>query len=217
MLIIERILVNLGYFLMLLGLIVRDILWLRSILMSGQLLLACYAIMINNHATAFWNTLFFLINTFQVIRLIRERKPIKLPTYLEELHKEIFSVMTQHELLYFWNLGSKKKTNNDLLIQEGEHLDELLLILSGNVDVIKNGNNITTLSSGDFIAEMSFLTEEPATADIVAKGEIEYITWNQEKLRSLGQLNPELLIKIQNILGKDLVNKIKDVSSKYSH
>ena len=59
---------------------------------------------------------------------------------------------------------------------------------------------------------MSFLTGEAATADVYAEGAVRYIAWEQTKLRSLDQLNPDLLIKIQNILGKDLTQKLKEGS-----
>jgi len=209
----ETILVNLGYLLMLLALIVRDILWLRSILMSGQLLLAVYNFHIDNKIVACWNILFFCINTIQVIRLIRERRPIELPLDLADLHKTIFSTMSRREFLYFWHMGSIKEFSDNYIIRANQHLNELYLILLGSVNVMKDGKKLAELSKGRFIAEMSFLTGEPASADIIAEGQVRYISWNQEKLRSLEQLNPELLIKIQNILGKDLVGKIKVASN----
>ena len=61
---------------------------------------------------------------------------------------------------------------------------------------------------------MSFLTGEEATANVIAQGNVKYIAWEQEKLKSLKQLNPDLLIKIQNILGKDLTMKLKKVPRK---
>ena len=59
---------------------------------------------------------------------------------------------------------------------------------------------------------MSFLSGEPASANVAASGDVQYVSWTQEKLKSLEQLNPQLLIKIQNVLGKDLVGKVKAAS-----
>ena len=98
---------------------------------------------------------------------------------------------------------------DNYIVREGKHISQLYFILIGSVDVVKDGTNIARLSKGSFIAEMSFLTGEKATADIFAQNTVKYISWNQDKLKSLELLNPELLIKIQNILGKDLVTKIK--------
>ena len=66
------VLINSGYFLMLSALLVRDILWLRAILIAAQISLFSYALLSANQSAAFWNGLFVLINTVQVIRLIRE-------------------------------------------------------------------------------------------------------------------------------------------------
>ncbi len=209
---IEKILVNVGYILMLLALVVRDMLVLRSLLMSGQLFITIYSLSIDNNAVAFYNTLFFIINSIQVIRLFRERRPIELSEELAELHKKIFSTMSKREFLTFWNMGYINEDSDSFIIKKGEHMDRLYLILSGFVDVLKNGRRITRLAKGSFIAEMSFLTGEPASADIQANGSVKHISWNQDKLRHMDQLHPDLLIKIQNILGKDLVNKIKIAS-----
>lgn len=180
--------------------------------MIGQLTIAIYAYLVGNLSVTFWNMLFFTINTYQVIRLIRERRPITLPEYLQDLYNNVFSVMSRKEFLFFWHMGTIKEITDGLIIKQGEHQDELLLVLSGTVDVIKNGTNLAKLSRGSFIAEMSFLTGETATADIKPVDEVRYIAWSQEKIKHLDQINPELLIKIQNILGKDLVEKIKKAS-----
>ncbi len=62
------------------------------------------------------------------------------------------------------------------------------------------------------IAEMSFLTGKTASADVYANGTVRYIAWNQKKLKDCERLNPQLPIKIQNVLGKDLADKIHTTS-----
>ncbi|MEJ2544435.1 MAG: cyclic nucleotide-binding domain-containing protein, partial [Calditrichaceae bacterium] len=198
-----------GYVFMLAALTVRDILWLRSLLISAQLILFSYGIISDNTPVAFWNALFFVINIYQVVRLIQQRRPIDLPKDLLDLYEKVFSSMRRREFLYFWQMGNIYKAKHKKLISRGEHQENLLLILSGEVDVKNAGKLIAKLSRGSFIAEMSFLTGEPATADVFIPDNLSYISWDQKKVRSLEQLNPDLLIKIQNILGKDLTSKLK--------
>ena len=69
------------------ALLVRDILWLRSILIAAQTSLFSYGMAISNYAVAFWNGLFVLINIIQVARLVRERRPIDLPTDLIDIYE----------------------------------------------------------------------------------------------------------------------------------
>lgn len=203
------ILVNLGYFFMFVALAAKDILFLRSILILGQLSLVSFGYFSDNYYVSFWNILFFGINSFQIARLLRERKEIELPAGLMDLYERVFESMTRREFLMFWNMGRTETRDGEQMIREGEHQRELVLILSGVFNVVKGSDIIAKLKRGSFIAEMSFLTGDPASADVFANGAVEYIVWNQEKLRNLNQINPQLFIKIQNVLAKDLADKIK--------
>ena len=68
--------------------------------------------------------------------------------------------------------------------------------------MIHNGHTIAERTRGSFVAEMSFLTGGPSTADVHAQGEVRYMAWEQESLRQLERSNPPLLIRIQGVLGK---------------
>ena len=210
---ISHIILNLGYGLGIVALAVRDVLWLRSILMVSQLSLCTCATMLGNYNAAFWNLTFVCINLYHVIRLIRERRPIELPAELVDLHERIFSSMSKKEFLYFWQTGNARVVQDQLLIREGERQEDVSLILSGCVAVLKGGRTLAELGRGSFVAEMSFLTGDPASADVQASGEVEYVSWQQEKLRGLKMLNPGLYMKIQHILGKDLAGKVKASST----
>ena len=110
-------LVNLGYVIMLLALLVRDMLWLRTILMSAQIILFSYGVITANYSVAFWNTLFFSINGFQVVRLLRERRPIELPAEIVDLYNNIFPSMHRREFLNLWYMGSIRDAENEQLIK----------------------------------------------------------------------------------------------------
>lgn len=205
----DQLLANLGYALMLAALAARDVLWLRSLLALGQFILAGYGYLAGLTPVLFWNALFVVINVAQVLRLLNERRPIVLPRDLEDLHESVFPTMTSREFLYFWELGQRRGVINEHLIHDGEKQKDLALVTEGAVQVMKQGKILAELTRGSFIAEMSFITGDPASADVVAAGPVKIMAWEQEKLRSLGQLNPKLLIKLQGILGQDLTKKIR--------
>jgi hypothetical protein len=205
----DRILVNLGYVFMFAAMAARDVLWLRGILALGQLSLCGYGWVSHLPPVAYWNAVFVALNLAQVARLLNERRPLRLPPELAELHRSVFSAMTSRELLYFWEMGARRDVVGERLIREGEKQKDLTLVTEGKVAVLQGGRKIAELSRGSFIADMSFMTGEPASADVVADGPVRIVSWEQEKLRSLDQLNPKLLIKLQGILGKDLTKKIR--------
>ncbi len=206
---LPTIIFNLSYVLVACAYIVRDILYLRFIIIFAEALSITYGLTIGNMTIAGWNSLFITINIIWVTRLIKERKPVVIPANLEYFYKNIFTNLSGREFLFFWEMGHTSVIEDEYLCRENEVPTELILILSGKVAVIKNGRQVTELLSGCFVAEMSFLTGDPASADVKAIGSVEYITWSQEKLRHLKQINSQLLDKLHVILGKDLSYKLK--------
>jgi hypothetical protein len=205
---------NAGYLLMLIGLTIRNILALRIVLVSAQSMFVVYGILNGHTPMYFWNGIFICINIIQVILLYREKKPVELPEEIIDIYENIFTEMTPREFLYFWQTGNIRTTSERLLIQEGALQEEVFLILEGKSQVKKDGKEIAVLKRGDFVAEMSFLTGETASADVLSIGSLTYIAWNQNDLGNLDKLNHKLWVKLQSILGKHLAKKIKKTSMK---
>lgn len=206
---LDKVLVNSGYFLQLIALLTKDILWLRAILIVAQSIVCAYAYRIGVMPIFFWNTAFVAINIFRLAGILNERRPVKLPPAEEDAYRLAFTAMTRREFLYLWEMGHAQEHDGKQLIREGEKQKDLVLLLDGHVSVQKSGKKIARLGRGTFVAEMSFVTGEPASADVIADGVVRARAWSQEKLTALEQLNPSLLIKLQNILARDLSGKVK--------
>ncbi|MFC1844288.1 cyclic nucleotide-binding domain-containing protein [Thermodesulfobacteriota bacterium] len=204
------IVLNISYILVTIGLLVRDMLLLRSMITISELLIIGWALTVGNHVIAGWNAVFLVINLVQIVRLIIERMPVKLPKELEDIYKNVFNELKEREFLYFWNTGKTISITDKFLCRENQHQDELMLILDGQVSVRKNGIEIAKLKRGSFVAEMSFMTGEPSSADVVNSEKTSCIVWSKEKLKHLQQLNQDLLMKLQVTLGKDLTYKLQN-------
>ena len=120
------------------------------------------------------------------------------------------------EFLYFWNMGTIKSANDEYLIRSGEHQKNLLLVLSGSANVEVNGKPIANLTRGTFIAEISFLSGEPASADVHANDELFFVSWNSDRLKNLKDENPSFWMKLQHALSEDLIRKVKPQAKKDS-
>tara|TARA_Y100001970_G_scaffold143591_1_gene176474 strand:+ start:717 stop:1391 length:675 start_codon:yes stop_codon:yes gene_type:complete len=202
--------IHLAYLITFVALAIRDVLFLRIVLSFANVLQVVYQYGFNNQPDiAFWNGLFLMINTIQVFKLIRERSPVKIPDEIEDIYRTKFSDMTQREFLYFWNLGKQKDVTDAQLMKEGDYQKSLFLILSGNAQVSRDNRVIATLHRPEFVGEISFITREPASADVYAKSRLYYIEWNQEELRRLKISNSSFWTKLNQILGEDLAKKIK--------
>ena len=200
---------HLGYLFTFLALSVKDMLRLRIILAIAQVLLGIYQLSVSRFDVVIWNTIFTIVNIYHIIRIINERKIVFIPDEIKDIYNNIFNDFTTREFMNFWNLGKYKKSSNTLLIKEGEKQKHLYLILKGDVVVKRDEHILNNLKRGKFIAEMSLITNEPASANIYSNNNMEYIVWNQDELKHFQVSNKNLWIKLHNILSKDLIDKIK--------
>ena len=200
---------HLGYLFTFLALSVKDMLRLRVILAVAQILLGIYQFSVFRCDVVVWNTVFTIVNIYHIIRIINERKIVFIPDEIKDIYNNIFDDFTTREFMNFWSLGEYKKSSDALLIKEGDKQKNLYLILKGDVTVKRNENILNTLGRGKFIAEMSLITDEPASANIYSNNNVEYIAWNQNELNHFQVSNKNLWIKLHNILSKDLIGKIK--------
>lgn len=204
-------LVHFGYTLQLFALLARDVLWLRGILVAAQSVLACYAWM---RGPAFlpyvcWNLLFVGINLYWVVRLLRERAAVELPEDLKPFYEKHFAALQPPEFLRLWQEGERGGMSGGQLVKEGTRPGNLYFLLNGTVAVRRGEKELARLLPGAFIGEMSLLTGEATTADAVALGDVEYMTWPAERLRRLRQRSPMVWTRLQSVLGHDLVEKIR--------
>ena len=211
------IILNLGYALTFIALAIREVFWLRITLTAAQISLFTYHYYYaNNQSAAFWTAVFVIVNTYNIIKIIIDRRPKIIPDEIRDLYEGIFSNLTTREFLYFWNMGTIKSVNDDFLIHSGEKQNNLLLVLSGTANVEVNGKPIASLDRGAFIAEISFLTGEPASADVHAIDELIFISWRSERLKNMQHENPAFWMKLQHALSEDLIKKVKPKAKRES-
>ena len=206
---ITFILVNLAYLMTFTALSIKEVLWLRVVLACSHSMIFInnyyYA---QNYNVAVWNFIFILVNIIQVVRIYDDRKPRMIPQDMEDLYRGVFSAFTSKEFLYFMNLGEKEIINKQKLISLGDHQKDLLLVLNGDALVMREGKHLAKLNRGQFLGEISFLTDQPASADVYAKDELQYIKWDQSKIRAIKISNNAFWAKLNSVLTNDLTAKI---------
>ena len=214
---------NVGFILNFIALAFREILWIRILLTLGYLLRFLYQYFYNINSvyidgltftprdySVFWMIVFVNVNLFQIIRIVNERRKRYIEPKIVDLYKSIFKNFTTYEFLFFWKIGKLSYANTgDVIISEGDYSNSIRLILTGKVKISKSNKNITYLSRGHFVGEISHVTNEPAIADVIADGEVSYMQWTNKQLNELKKNNRSFWTKIQNILLLDMIEKIK--------
>ena len=195
----------------LLSYLVKDILWLRLLTVVAGALLMTWALLQPQPlwASLAWNSLFLAINLVQSWRLVLERRPVRLSERETLLYRLAFRALTPREFVKLLALGRWEEATPETRIVERAHaLDRLLVIASGRT-AVHVGERVVELGEGRFVGEMSFITGEAPTADVVALDAVRYVSWPKAELKAFLAQHPALRAAWQAVLGADLVSKLR--------
>ena len=132
----------------------------------------------------------------------------------KELYETLFKELSPVEYLKITKIAEWKKFKpGDTLIRESHMVTDLILIYNGTVDVNVKGEKVAELKDGQFVGEMSFLTEKSATADCVVKHDTECLMWKQPEFKDLLKRNPSLYYTIQGLLSNQLVVTVTKINN----
>ena len=212
---------HLGNVLFLCAYSVKDILWLRVLTVVATLCLVAYYFSCSEqplYEAIFWNGLFIAVNLVQICRLIMERQPVFLGDEDLKIYNMVFRSLSPREFMKLLAIAEHKKAReNEVLLTQHAPVEQLILVSKGKGVVHVDGRYVAEVSPGQFAGEMGFLTEQNASASVVASLAVEYLAWPAEKLRSLFEKSPQLHVKFQGILGVDLVEKLRQEGYASAH
>jgi len=192
--------------------LVKDILYLRllSILASLFSVFYNYTIPAEPMMIAIgWNFVFVAVNVYHVAVLMYEKRPVTMKPKDAELYETLFAGMTPVEYLKISKVADwRQYQTGDKLIRQGALVADLILIYNGAVDVVVGGEIVAELKDGQFVGEMSFLTEKPATATCIIKHDTECLVWKQYEFKQLLKRNPSLYFTIQSLLSAQVSSNL---------
>ena len=195
----------------LLSYLVKDILWLRLLTVVAGVLLMTWALLQPQPlwSSVGWNALFLAINLYQSWRLILERRPVRLSERETLLYRLAFRTLTPREFLKLLALGRWEEAAPETrIVEKARGLDRLMVIASGRT-AVKVADRVVELGEGRFVGEMSFITGEAPTVDVVAIDAIRYVSWPKTELKTFLAQHPPLRAAWQAVLGADLVSKLR--------
>ncbi len=101
------------------------------------------------------------------------------------------------------------------LIRQGQMGDSLFVMIDGEARVLLRDHDgrtrtIATLTRSSIAGEMSLITQEPATADVVAATEVRVLALSAADFDGLAARNPELTIVLTNLVADRLGRALHD-------
>ena len=192
--------------------LLKDILWLRLLT-----ILSCFAGMAFNYfvpatplwTVIYWNILFAIINIVQIAIIIKERAGVHFSEEEKELHETLFKNFAPFEFMKLMRVGQWREAQpGEVLAVDQKPLDAVMLIYNGLAGVEKDGKEVAKLKDGNFIGEVSFITEGVATATVRALMPTRYIAWPKGAVKALLNRNPSMRFAMQAMLSTDLSKKL---------
>jgi len=198
--------------------LVKDIFWLRIVSIIASLFSVFYNYVIPLEPMWLainWNFIFIAVNLYHIAIILYEKREVKMDDKNQELYDTLFKEMTPVEYLKIsraakWELVK----SGQRIITQGMPVPDLYLIYNGTVDVIVDGEEIAQLKDGEFVGEMSFLTEKVATATCKVKYDAQCLVWKQREFKELLKRNPSLYFTIQSVLSAQVSDKLVSSTKK---
>lgn len=201
---------NIAFGLNFLSLFMKDILKLRFVALGSQATFWAVGASRGNWTIVVWQSLFLVINLVRTAMVLWERREIRFPPDVERLFKSHFPIFNRQEFQAFWLAGEDRTyAPAETVVRQGDRPGALWFVARGEADVLRDGRKVASIGEGHFIGEMSLLTDEPASADVVAQeGGLTTHVWTVAALQKIRSSKHMVWLKIQSRLGRDLVTKI---------
>ena len=198
--------------------LVKDIFWLRLLSIAASLFSVFYnyTIPVEPMWLAInWNFIFIAVNLYHIAIILYEKREVKMDDKNQELYDTLFSEMTPVEYLKISRAAKWEMVKaGQRIITQGMPVPDLYLIYNGTVDVLVDNEQIAQLKDGEFVGEMSFLTEKVATATCKVKYDAQCLVWKQREFKELLKRNPSLYFTIQSVLSAQVSDKLVSSSKK---
>lgn len=108
------------------------------------------------------------------------------PNRLTAIH--IFSHLSDEEARRLATFATETSVaEGQILMKQGDYSTELIAIEEGTADVVRDGEKIASLKSGDLIGEMGLIERRPRNADVIATSPMRVLKLTHWEIRRMSQ------------------------------
>lgn len=109
----------------------------------------------------------------------------------------LFGRLSERELMRVMQVAEVRSYEpSDVVIRDGDKGDELFIVLSGLVTVLKGEAVLTTLGQGEHFGEMALIRSQPRSADVVSETRSEIIAIRRSDFFDILRTEHEMAVKL---------------------
>ncbi|MDF1811288.1 MAG: cyclic nucleotide-binding domain-containing protein [Verrucomicrobiales bacterium] len=207
----ENLVGHFAYVLLIISMMMRTMNWLRFFAILAGAISSIYYAILSDYVSMFWEALFSLVNLGQLIILKIENRR---GSFSDDERLFIRTCLSGVEMAHakrLMKLGAWTEVQEDAtLITQGENPEKLKFLVSGEARIERDGKVIDKAKKGDYIGEMSYLTNQAATATVITTTPTRYLAFNQAILRDFLQKNQDVRHALEASFNRDLVGKLSN-------
>ena len=202
--------VQLALLFFVMGLLTRNELGLRLLLLIGSMFYITYYYHVTDVPLwdAIWtSSVIAACNIFMICVILRERSTVGMKAEMIALYQS-FPTLNPGQ---FRRVMKQAKWVTALeeteICTQGIQPDYLYLLTHGSAKLVRDDRSVF-IGSGNFVGEISFLIDGPATATVVAPKGSEYVQWRRNELCALMGKSLRLSNALSALFNKDIARKL---------
>ncbi|MEM7496807.1 MAG: cyclic nucleotide-binding domain-containing protein [Pseudomonadota bacterium] len=192
------------------GYLIRDQLWLRTLLLVGTFFYIAYYYFAPNvplWEAITWSSVMAAANAYVIVDMARDRASFGITASQRTLYDR-FAPMAPGEFRRLVRIGHFHAVDAEtVLTREDVQPTHLYFVTEGPIEIEKKGGSFT-IEAPAFIGEVSLLTDSTASATVRLWPGARYVAWERRDLMVLLDRRPQLRQRFDTLLNIDLAKKV---------
>ncbi|MDE2446174.1 MAG: cyclic nucleotide-binding domain-containing protein [Alphaproteobacteria bacterium] len=207
---------HLAYVVIAVSYFLTNMFWLRVAAVIGLFLEILYFNLSGNgYPGLIWDTIFILINLYELIWLLRDRINARLPPDEAPALRQAFEGLDDSQIAKLLRAAEWRNCQQgDILTRQDMPVDSLYFLFKGRANVEVDGSFITYLESGSFVGEIAYLTGNPANAKVTVEEPSRILVFSKVRLAKVVARDRQLSGILYQVLGRDLAQKMRRSNSR---
>lgn len=202
---------HLSYFLLVLSMLMRRIVWLRAFAITSALTGIVYdAVWLHDPVGVFWESLLLAANVGQLTLMHWEDRRARFTEEERDLAAHILPGLPNRQRRKLLDLGTWVWGEpGTVLAREGESVAHLVYLAFGKVSVSVGGVHVGVCRPGAFVGEITALSGGAATGRAVVTEPSRYWAVDARVLRQLCAKEPEIRRALQSAFSRSVRDKLE--------
>jgi CRP-like cAMP-binding protein len=165
-----------------------------------------------------WTVLFMLINLYHVVRILLERRPVRLTPDEQQLYDLAFTRLTPREFLKLVRFGEWQTAQaHEHLCEKDQRIERVVVLVSGAATASLDDTELLRLQPGQLIGEGIALAPRSSLYSAEFSEASRFMSWPAEGIDQFRRAHPELRIKFDDIINHHLVQQINALALSLVH